>query len=182
MSEEESVSNYLQRLATAAWPRWTDLPQFDLYMDQVVQFVNDLIAPAGMGELTPTMINNYVKKGIIAAPQKKKYTRGQLANIIVVAILKPVFSLDTISSGIEYQLVNREAQQAYDAFILSFTGAVQKAYADFGGEIVLNTKELEDTTVVQSAMVQFAINAVLQKMLVESLVALNAPKHTGKKK
>lgn len=181
MAQQEQWTAYLKRLATAAWPRWTDLPQFDLYMDQVVQFVNELVTPAGMGEITPTMVNNYVKKGIISAPVKKKYTRGQLANIIVIAILKPVFNLDTIAAGIDYQLVNRQPQQAYDAFILSFTAAVQQAYADFGGDLVVSTASLEDTTVAQSAMVKLSINAVLQKLLVESMVRENSPARTGKR-
>lgn len=181
MAQEERWTSYLERLATASWPRWTDLPQFDLYMDQVVQFINERITPAGMGEITPTMVNNYVKKGIIDAPVKKKYTRGQLANIIVIAILKPVFSLDTIAAGIEYQLVNRESQQAYDAFILSFTSAVQRAYAEFGGDLIVRTAQLEDTTVGQNAMVKLAINAVLQKLLVESMVRENVPSPRGKR-
>lgn len=182
MPEDESFTAYLQKFAGISWPRWTDLPQFDLYMDQVVQFVNELITPVGMGELTPTMVNNYVKKGIIGAPKKKKYSRAQLANVIVVAILKPVFALDTIAAGISYQLVNREPQQAFDAFILTFTAAIQKVNSDFGGEMVLTGVNKTDTTVVQNAMVQLAINAVIQKLLVDNMTVLKNVRSQGKKK
>ncbi|KRM88032.1 DUF1836 domain-containing protein [Lacticaseibacillus thailandensis] len=181
MTDNKAFSDYLNQLARANWPRWADLPQFDLYMDQVLQFVNDLTAPTGMGELTATMVNNYVKKGVIKAPIKKKYTRAQVANIIVIAILKPVFALDTIADGIRYQLVNRTPSQAYDAFILDFAGAIQQANSDFTGEVVINAVNKEDTTNVQNAMVQLAINAVLQKMLVETMTEIVSPRQVSKK-
>lgn len=180
MHTEEEFDTYLAKLATISWPRWADLPQFDLYMDQVVQFANDLIVPAGLGELTPTMVNNYVKKGIIKAPLKKKYSRSQLANVIVVAIMKSVFSLDTIASGINYQLLNRDSHQVYDAFILAFAGAIQEANSDFHGEVVISGVSREDTTKVQSAMVTLAINAVIQKLLVETMTRLTAPQPVKK--
>lgn len=181
MDEEERFDHYLTRLATISWPRWSDLPQFDLYMDQVVQFANEIIIPAGLDELTPTMVNNYVKKGIIKAPTKKKYSRSQLANIIVVAILKSVFNLDTIASGIKYQLLNRESHQAYDAFILAFASAIQKACSDFRGEVVISGISRGDTTKVQSAMVNLSINAVIQKLLVETMTKLTVPAKPEKK-
>ncbi|MBF5067431.1 DUF1836 domain-containing protein, partial [Salmonella enterica subsp. enterica serovar Istanbul] len=79
-----------------------DLPQFDLYMDQVIQYVNDIVTPLGFGEITSTMVNNYVKKGVIKAPVKKKYRPKQLANILVIAMLKLVFALNAIAKGIRF--------------------------------------------------------------------------------
>ncbi|MFD1486274.1 DUF1836 domain-containing protein [Lacticaseibacillus baoqingensis] len=181
MAEEEAFAAYLARLQRANLPRWTDLPQFDLYMDQVVQFVNEIIAPLGLDPLTATMVNNYVKKGVIAAPTKKKYHRAQLANILVLAILKPVFNLDTIANGIRYQLIDRQPAQAFDAFILAFIGAVQQANSDFTGEVTINKVNKADTTNIQSAMVGLAINAVLEKLLVETMTAAVTPPPAKKK-
>lgn len=179
---EPQFQTYLAKLQQARLPRWSDLPQFDLYMDQVVQFVNDAVVPLGLDALTSTMVNNYVKKGVIKAPIKKKYQRAQLANILVIAMLKPVFSLDTIANGINYQLVDRQAAQAFDAFILAFIAAVQQANSDFTGEVTINQVNKEDTTNIQSAMVSLAINAVLEKLLVESMTDAVAPAPTSKKK
>lgn len=175
MAKEEVFTAYLAKLQRADLPRWSDLPQFDLYMDQVVQYVNDIIVPLGLDELTATMVNNYVKKGVIIAPVKKKYQRGQLANVLVIAILKPVFSLDTIAGGINYQLLNRKPAQAFDAFILAFIEAVQQANSDFTGEVKINKVNKADTTNIQSAMVNLAINAVLEKLLVETMTSMVAP-------
>ncbi|WP_338216097.1 DUF1836 domain-containing protein [Lacticaseibacillus salsurivasis] len=181
MAEEEAYSAYLKQLQQVDLPRWTDLPQFDLYMDQVVQFVNDIVQPLGLGELTATMVNNYVKKGVITPPIKKKYQKGQVANILMIAILKPVFALDTIAAGIDYQLQGREKQQAFDSFILGFITAIQQANSSFSGEVMINKINKQDTLNVQSAMVDLAINAVLQKMLVEAMVKMVTPEAPKKK-
>ncbi len=71
MADNKQFSDYLAQLQKAQFPRWADLPQFDLYMDQVIQYVNDIVTPLGFGEITSTMVNNYVKKGVIQAPVKK---------------------------------------------------------------------------------------------------------------
>ncbi len=100
---------------------------------------------------------------------------------MIIAILKSVFSLDEIAAGIDYQLQGREKQQAFDAFILNFAGALQQANTNFAGGVLINKVTKEDTIKVQSAMVSLAINAVLQKMLVSAMVTMVMPKPTGKK-
>ena len=63
-----------------ALPRYAELPQVGLYLDQAVQYVNGCFRAFPGVELTPSMVSNYVKKGIISHPVKKKYTREQLAS------------------------------------------------------------------------------------------------------
>lgn len=182
MANDAVFNDYLHRLQQANLPRWTDLPQFDLYMDQVVQFVNDILTPLGLDELTATMVNNYVKKGVITPPQKKKYQRGQVANILVIAMLKPVFALDTIADGIRFQLIDREPAKAFDTFILAFIGAVAQVNSDFTGEVTINKVNKSDTRNMQSGMVGLAINAVLEKLLVEMMTKTVTPAPTTKDK
>ncbi|KRM72582.1 DUF1836 domain-containing protein [Lacticaseibacillus brantae] len=182
MATTDPLTTYLDQIRQAKLPRWTDLPQFDLYMDQVVQYVNEILHPFGVGDLTATMVNNYVKKGVVKPPLKKKYERAQIANVLVIALLKPVFALDTIASGIDYQLQNRPANQAFDAFIMAFISGVQQANTDFSKEVTINAVNKTDLLNIQSAMVTLAINAVLEKLFVESMVTQVAPAPTAKKK
>ena len=57
-------------------PHWEDLPEIDLYMDQVIalmeKYLSDLTTQDDSKLITPSMINNYVKLNIIPAPTKKK--------------------------------------------------------------------------------------------------------------
>lgn len=89
-------SSLAAQLQAARFPRWEDLPQIDLYMDQLVGYINGVYAPlADPAELplTRSMVNNYVKQKIIPPPEKKKYQRQHLALLILIFALKQVFSL-----------------------------------------------------------------------------------------
>lgn len=53
------------------------------------------------------MVNNYVKKGVLQAPVKLKYRPTQLAKLLVLALLKPVFALDALAKGIQFAKTGR---------------------------------------------------------------------------
>lgn len=54
-------------------PRYAQIPDIGLYLEQVVRYVNSHLAPLGEPELTGSMVSNYVKQGLLPAPQKKLY-------------------------------------------------------------------------------------------------------------
>ncbi len=69
-------------------------PNIDLYLDQVLEYVNKLDSSVMLDNdkgLTSAMINNYVKNHHVDKPIKKKYSRRQLARLIVITYLKNVF-------------------------------------------------------------------------------------------
>lgn len=102
-------------------PRWKDLPNFDIYMDQLIACITSYLQPLYFQEekiLTNSMVNNYVKNSILEPPVKKHYNAKHLAYLIVVCILKRVFTLNEISSLIEVQskMRNSSYMEAYDKF------------------------------------------------------------------
>ena len=62
-----------------ALPRYDEIPSVGLYLDQAVQYVNGHYRSFPGVALTPSMVSNYVKQGLVNHPIKKKYTREQLA-------------------------------------------------------------------------------------------------------
>ena len=101
-------------------PRWEELPDMDLYMDQVVTLLNEYLKPFHAKDqekmVTSTMINNYVKHGIVSPPVKKKYTKNHVAYLMVVCILKMVYRMDEISKLIRVQIYKYPIDQAYNYF------------------------------------------------------------------
>lgn len=83
-------------------PRTKELPNVELYMDQVLSVLNTTLAPLeidGVEELTTSsMINNYVKQGLIAPPKNKKYNKIQICFLIVICVLKKVYSIGEIKT------------------------------------------------------------------------------------
>ena len=99
-----------------ALPRFAELPTVGLYLDQTVQFVNGYFRTFQGVELTASMVSNYVKKGIISHPVKKKYTREQLASLFYIAVSKTVLSMENIDALFQMQRAHCTAAEAYDYF------------------------------------------------------------------
>ena len=108
-------------MSAFTYPTWEQLPDLDLYLDQVLLYVNKTCAPVLSSSdkgLTAAMINNYVKHGYIEKPEKKKYQRHQVARLIAITTLKTVFSIQEISSTLN--VLQKEASS--DLLFNSFVG------------------------------------------------------------
>jgi len=116
----ESIKNF--RL-----PRYNEIPNMGLYLEQATKYVCEYLAPLGEYTLTPSMISNYVKKGLIANPVKKQYGREQIAYLFFIAVAKSVLSLDALTGFIKVQQQSYTLPKAYDYFcdqiesLLAFT-------------------------------------------------------------
>ena len=73
-------------------PAWDALPDFGLYMDQMLLYTQRFVPV----ELTAGMVNSYVKAGIMDRPKGKKYGRAALAQLLMIAALKQVVSLENL--------------------------------------------------------------------------------------
>ena len=104
---------------TPALPRWRELPDLELYMDQVLALTERyLSACPGLDSraLTAAMVNNYVKLGVLPAPLRKRYTRPQLARLLVICVLKPVLPIASIKKLLEEGLRESTEEAFYDGF------------------------------------------------------------------
>lgn len=76
---------------------WEQIPDLGLYMDQVVTFLERQckgLYSDGERIFTPAMVNNYVKLGLVDRPAGKKYGREQLAQLLMICVLKQAASAD----------------------------------------------------------------------------------------
>ena len=118
------------QLAARRLPRWDELPDFELYMDQVLslmeRYLDGYPGPDRKG-LTASMVNNYVKLGVMPPPVKKKYTRVHLAHLIMICVLKPSVPIDLIRGLIAGLQQGRSDREAYDWFCGEFESSVRGA-------------------------------------------------------
>lgn len=102
-------------------PLWEDLPELDLYLDQVLYYVNKVSqtrVDRDVKGITSSMINNYVKNGHLEKPIRKKYQRHQIARLIAIAFLKNVFSLQEIGETLEVLRQNYSSEDLYNLFVI----------------------------------------------------------------
>ena len=67
-------------------PRYRQLPDMGLYLEQTVKYINGILQPLSGIELTGSMVSNYVKKGLIPNPIKKQYYAEQIAYLFFVVV------------------------------------------------------------------------------------------------
>lgn len=97
---------------------WNLIPDLGLYMDQVITFVERQCKGLFMdGDriFTPSMVNNYVKIGLIGRPEAKKYSQGQLAQLLMICILKQSISAENMKILVQPP-ENRTLQEHYGSF------------------------------------------------------------------
>ena len=110
------------------FPYWDQLPKIDLYLDQVLEYVNQVMQENYENPqviLTPSMVNNYVKHGYIPKPVKKKYGTLQVARLICITTLKPVFSIQEIWLTIEH--LKLDSPTLYNHFVEAMAQNSQQA-------------------------------------------------------
>jgi len=106
-------------------PRWEELPDIDLYKDQVLRLTDKHLSPWGIKPVTAAMINNYVKLKLLPAPVGKKYTRMHVAFIFSIAILKDVFEIIQIREGILFETQTLGLKPAYNLFVSEVENAMR---------------------------------------------------------
>ena len=105
---------------TFSYPKWEEIPSINLYLDQVLLYVNQICPPASPDKekgLTASMVNNYVKHGYISKPEKKKYQRKQIARLIAITTLKSVFSIQEIAQTLNTLHTDTNSEELYNAFV-----------------------------------------------------------------
>lgn len=111
------VIEWSNQFETYQIPRWEELPVIDYYMDQVIEYINKYVSVFSNEQLiTSSMINNYVKLGLIPPPHKKKYTRQHISMLIVITIIKQVAVISNIKEAIEIHMKTHGGSGAYNLF------------------------------------------------------------------
>ena len=149
-------------------PRWKQLPEIALYMDQVQLVLGGILEPLTTQEgpmVTPTMINNYVKMKLTPPAEKKKYGREHLAYLTAICLLKHVMSTRDMDLLLNEELQGgRTVAQGYGDFCASLDGA-----------LTLTAREMEqytDEEALADAAIHFALMSYAAGVASSRYVAL----------
>lgn len=172
---EQSLLVWIEELQRYRLPRWEELPDIELYMDQVITLIERYLSPlVGQKDskvITAAMINNYVKLNIMPKPNKKKYERIHMAHLIVITILKQVLLIPEIKQGIYLQTKINEIPVAYNAFCQELEKALcamgEKCLSLSAGQAPAPGEPvLPEQLGLQMACVSFASKIFTEKIIV----------------
>ncbi|MEA5026990.1 MAG: DUF1836 domain-containing protein [Erysipelotrichaceae bacterium] len=143
-------------------PRYLEITNVGLYLEQTVKFINGYLAPLGEPEITASMVSNYVKLKLLANPDRKQYTAEHLAVLMFIAISKTVVTLDDIRFLLAIQKDKYPAAKAYDHFCTVFE---ETLFNSFGIKNAPATDKLNHSQ--ENELLRSAVFAVVQKIYLD---------------
>ncbi|MBM6613924.1 DUF1836 domain-containing protein [Desemzia sp. RIT804] len=173
MTYNEELLKWKEDVEEYHLPRWDDLPDIDLYMDQVITLIENYLMIFNPTHdkkiITSSMVNNYVKLKLIPKPVKKRYTKKHLAYLIAISILKQVITIPEVRNGIVYQASVNGIREAYNLFCSEQEYALKAVASRIGNTSTVPLMK-EDCT-EENILVRNATLAVATKIATEKLVA-----------
>lgn len=153
-------------------PRCAELPELDFYMDQVISLMEKylfLLSVDGSAKfITPAMINNYVKLGIIPPPRKKRYSKEHICYLFIICTLKSVIPIPSISQIIKAQTQSRSVFELYDIFCEAYENMLKEAVATSREILFEQPDRMEDAMTKLSLFM--AINAGTTQLIATSAI------------
>jgi len=160
---KKTLEVWLNELNSFSFKRYEELPDIELYMDQVVTFLEKQIKIFQNSSLdkqiTSSMINNYVKGEVVSAPISKKYNREHLAAIEEVITLKQVLSIAEVKQILDERYKDSpEKGDTFNSFnelqTEKITSTVNEAFKH------LNDIDDNDTKALVNLALDFSLSAV----------------------
>lgn len=103
IDKDDLLNSIMESLGRVHHIKAEDIPNIDLYMDQVTTFMESKLKstlrdPEKDKILTKTMINNYAKNDLLPPPVKKKYSREHVLMLIFIYYYKGILSINDIQT------------------------------------------------------------------------------------
>lgn len=159
--------------------RWSELPDLELYMDQVMSVLERslkiFIGDDPQKTITPTMINNYVKQKMVPPPKNKRYNKGHIASFFIITLLKQIMSMAQISRFIGCIM---QDEGGYDRFCEILEASLELVF--FNEKAPIEGKTDADS-MTASVTLAFA-NMLHAEYQLDILAPVEAPEVKEKKK
>lgn len=151
-------------------PRYHEITDVGLYLDQTAKFVNQYLRALDQPELTSSMISNYVKLKLLPNPEKKQYSSKHIATLIFIALAKTVISLDDIRYLLKLKIDQSSFIEDYDLFCSLFDDSLA---ALFENKNILLDKQFKETNILIPI-----IKAITQKIYLDHCISIQKEKIT----
>lgn len=116
----DKLECFKEQLRTERPEKWEQIPDLDLYMDQVISYMARQhigLTPEGGENLTSAMINNYVKSGLLPRARGKKYNREHMGYLTAICLLKQVLSVGETGQLLEKEMKYNSIHRFYDSYL-----------------------------------------------------------------
>jgi len=161
----ETKQQVAEAIHTFRLPRYNEIPNVGLYLEQTTKYICEYLAPLQENALTGSMISNYVKKGLIVNPVKKLYNRDQVAYLFFIAVAKSILSLDALTGFIKLQQQTYDLPTAYDYFCEELENRLQFTFELKDSPQVVGVDRTDEKRLLYTCIVAAVQKVYLEKCL-----------------
>ena len=164
-------------------PEWERIPDFGLYMDQIIGLLTeylDYLPPEIKSDriITAATINNYVRMKIMPEPVKKKYYRIHIGYLIMICTLKHSLSIAMVQKLIPADIDESDFQNIYEGYAERHRRSAAKFIEQVKeiGEPLFHPENMEGEVSmdVSDLIYDYAVLTGFSKLLMEKLVLLKS--------
>lgn len=145
-------------------PRYHEIPNFGLYLEQTTRYVADCFAPLTGEAVTGSMVSNYVKRGLLSNPVKKQYNRDQIAYLIFITAAKSVLSMEDLKLMISIQQRTYTPEVAYNYFCSELENVIEYLFGHKEGLDVVGIETTDEKIMLRNAVVAVGHMVYLRKL------------------
>lgn len=136
MEKQVEFDNWVKSLDEIRMPRWEEITDIPLYMDQLIAVVTQYLEPfqifaSDKSPVTSSMVNNYVKLGLIPKPVKRHYNKRHIAYLIVITLFKEVISIQDIRRVLIFLAQSQGNSNAYNQFCGLMENTIKRNAQDY---------------------------------------------------
>ncbi len=188
IESDRMLESILESLSKMEYIKSSEIPNIDLYMDQVLTFMNGHLENVKRYEddkiMTKTMINNYAKNHLLPAPDKKKYSKEHIMVLMFIYYFKSILSIGDIQSILNplteryfakgkdlnlekiYEEVFSLEKEQIEQLKVSLTRDFEKAVTTFEGE----AQEDKEFLQLFSFVCMLSYDIYIRKQIIEKIV------------
>lgn len=201
INTKDMLNSILSSISRIEYVRPRDIPNIDLYMDQVTTFMEEQLRSTKRHEedkiLTKTMINNYAKNNLLPPPVKKKYSKEHVLVMIFIYYFKNILAIKDIETLLNpvtekyfdtgeeinmtsiYEEICRLEKSRIDTLQKDVARSYNSAIESFPDA----DEEDRDYLQIFSFICSLSFDVYVKKLLIEKLIdELPEPVHEKKKK
>jgi hypothetical protein len=101
-ASKQSFDGIIKELCLTEEIKLSDIPKIDLYVEQVIHFIEDHMGQMKRNEddklITKTMVGNYTRDGVLMPSKNKKYSKSHMIMLILIYHLKQILSIEDIKA------------------------------------------------------------------------------------
>ena len=158
---EEYRRRLAEYVADFHLPRYRELPDIGLHLEQVTRYASRYVP----SPLTGSMVSNYVKQKLIPGPVKKSYYQESLAYLIFLSYIKTVMPLEDIRLMMEVQKSSYELRVAYDYFCDEIENLLQYVCGLREAPAVIGTTQSQEKELLRTALLSITYKICLDEYL-----------------